>query len=141
MNTNKLKLSFKQSYKSLLVMLPLLLLVLMLISLFITFVPDDFYSSFLNYNPTINSFLSALFGSISTGNPVMSYVIGGEMLHKGVALITVSSFMLTWVTVGFIQFPAESMILGKRFAILRNLFSFVFSLIIAFLVVFTISLF
>jgi hypothetical protein len=35
------------------------------------------------------------------------------------------------VTVGFVQLPAESMILGKRFALLRNLFSFVLAIIVA----------
>lgn len=57
------------------------------------------------------------------------------MLNHGVSLIAVTSFIVAWVTVGFIQFPAEAMLLGKKFAIVRNVVAFVFSIIVALITV------
>ena len=57
------------------------------------------------------------------------------MLQQGVSLAAVTAFLVAWVTVGMIQLPAESMILGKKFAILRNVSAFFLSLIVAFITV------
>ena len=50
-----------------------------------------------------------------------------------------TAFILSWMTVGIISLPAEMEILGKRFAVARNLVSFVFCIIIALLVEFTLT--
>ncbi|GAG00736.1 unnamed protein product, partial [marine sediment metagenome] len=84
--------------------------------------------------------IGAIFGSVSSGNPIISYIIGGELLDQGVSLIAVTAFILAWVTVGIIQLPAESLMLGKRFAITRNILSFITALIISILTVLTLSL-
>lgn len=41
--------------------------------------------------------------------------------------------MITWVTVGLVQLPAEMPALGQRFALLRNAFSFILSIPVAIL--------
>jgi hypothetical protein len=65
----------------------------------------------------------------------VSYIIGGELLKQGISLIAVTAFIVAWVTVGFIQLPAESMILGKKFAFVRNILSFIFAIIVALITV------
>jgi len=62
------------------------------------------------------------------------------MLKQGISLIAVTAFLVSWVTVGFIQIPAESVALGKKFAILRNLSAFVLSMIVAFTAILILSL-
>jgi uncharacterized membrane protein YraQ (UPF0718 family) len=57
------------------------------------------------------------------------------MLQQGVSLIAVTAFLVAWVTVGFIQLPAESYLLGKRFAFLRNLTAFILAIVVAILTV------
>jgi hypothetical protein len=47
----------------------------------------------------------------------------------------VTAFLVAWVTVGIIQLPAEIMMLGKRFAITRNILSFIFSILVAIMTV------
>jgi uncharacterized membrane protein YraQ (UPF0718 family) len=78
-----------------------------------------------------DTLLGAIFGSISAGNAVTSYIIGGELLKEGISLFAVAAFIVAWVTVGVVQFPAEAAILGKRFALLRNLLSFILSIAVA----------
>ena len=70
----------------------------------------------------------------------MSYVLGGELLDQGVSLMAVTALLVSWVTVGSIQLPAEIQTFGVRFSLLRNGISFLFALIIAFLVLITMQL-
>ena len=76
-------------------------------------------------------FIGSFIGSISAGNPITSYIFGGELLSQGISLLAVTAFIVAWVTVGFIQLPAESIILGRKFAILRNLSAFVLAIVVA----------
>lgn len=51
-----------------------------------------------------------------------------------------ATMIVSWVTVGVVQLPAEALLLGGRFAMLRNLLSFLFAIVIAFLIVATLRL-
>jgi uncharacterized membrane protein YraQ (UPF0718 family) len=132
--------SIIKASKSLVKVLPLILGTVLFISLLTTVVPESFYTKFFNKNIIFDSFVGAMIGSISAGTPIISYILGGEMLKQGISLIAVTAFLVTWVTVGFIQIPAESIILGKRFAIWRNLSAFVLSIIVAFATVLILNL-
>jgi hypothetical protein len=81
-----------------------------------------------------------LVGSISGGNPITSYIIGGELRQQGVSMLAITAFIVSWVTVGIIQMPAEALMLGKRFAIVRNAVSFFISIVIAILTVWTLGM-
>ena len=121
-------------------MLPILLGVILLVSLTITLIPQEWYSKFFTGNQLIDPLIGAIFGSLAAGNPLTSYVLSGELLAKGVSLIAVTAFLIAWVTVGLVQLPAESLMLGKKFALTRNLISFILSIIVAILVVLTLNL-
>lgn len=110
---------------------PLILGTILLVSLMVTLIPKSFYLLIFQGDRIIDPILGSLIGSISVGNPLISYLLGGELLNQGVSLIAVTAFIVAWVTVGVVQLPAESMILGRRFAIIRNLLSFIFSIIVA----------
>ncbi|MFW6134226.1 MAG: permease [Elusimicrobiota bacterium] len=120
---------------------PVLASVVLFIGLFNVFVSKRFISSIFTGNNALDSVTGAVIGSISAGNPVTSYIIGGELLDKGISLFAVIAFIIAWVTVGIVQFPAEASILGKKFAFHRNLISFVLSIIIAIAAVYTLMLF
>jgi hypothetical protein len=62
-------------------------------------------------------------------------------LKKGVSLFAVTAFMVAWVTAGLIQYPAEMQALGKRFAMLRNLFSIILAIVVSILTVITVGIF
>jgi len=120
-------------------MLPIIAGVVMLVSLFLALVPSSSYAKVFTGSEWADPLAGALIGSISSGNPVVSYIVGGELLNQGVSLIAVTAFILSWVTVGMIQLPAESLMLGKKFALIRNAVSFIASLIVAYLTVLTLS--
>ena len=108
--------------------------ILILISLFNTLVPVSSYKILFRgtiFDPAIG----ALLGSVVAGNPVTSYLISGDLLKQGIGLLTVTTFLTAWVTVGVVQLPAEIQFLGKKFALIRNLSAFILSLVVAFLTV------
>jgi len=125
--------SFKQ-------FLPILIGMLLLVSLLIKAVPQNFYLKFFTGNLITDSLVGALIGSIATGNPITSYIIGGELLNQSVSLVAVTAFIVTWVTVGTVQMPAEIYMLGKNFTITRNIVSFLLAIIIGILAVITLNL-
>ena len=111
----------------------------MLVALVLVVVPKSLYTKIFTGNPIFDPLIGAIFGSFAIGNPITSYIIGGELLKQGVSMVAIISFILTWVTVGIIQLPAESLMLGKRFALIRNLVSFIMAIIISILMVLTLG--
>ncbi|MGR8933388.1 MAG: hypothetical protein ACU837_03255 [Gammaproteobacteria bacterium] len=72
-------------------------------------------------------------------HPLASYLLGGEMLKGGVGLTAVTALLVTWVTVGVVQLPAEALLLGTRFAVYRNIIGFLAAMAVSFLTVLTLQ--
>ncbi len=123
--------SFYKALKSFGTTLPVIFSVILLIGLFKVYIPSRLISSIFTGELFRDTFFGSMTGSISAGNPITSYIIGGELLKEGVSLFAVTAFITAWVTVGIIQLPAEASILGKRFALMRNVLSFLFSILVA----------
>jgi hypothetical protein len=49
--------------------------------------------------------------------------------------VAVTALIVSWVTVGLVQLPAEAVLLGGRFALLRNALCFISALALALLCV------
>ncbi len=139
---------FKKSFDNFLItwrsfkkFIPMLTGVVFLTGLLNALVPKDFYEKVFSHFALLDSFLGAIFGSIMAGNPITSYVLGGEFLKQGISQVAVLSFIVSWVTVGIVQLPAESAMLGKRFSLTRNIVSFIFAMIVSLLTVLTLKFF
>ena len=116
-------------------MLPVIAGVVFLIGILTTFIPQRILSDFFSGNTLQGIFKSALAGSLFTGNPANSYIIGKELLDQGLGIGVVTALICAWVMVGIVQLPAESAALGKRFAIVRNFLCFILSMVIALIMV------
>ena len=125
--------SVHQASSSLFTLLPVMLGALLLTSLIIPFIPRLFELGLFGRSSIIDVLTGAGVGSIAAGQPVISYLLGGELLSSGVSLVGVTALVVAWVTVGIVHLPVEAVMLGRRFAIYRNLLSFLFALIIAFI--------
>ncbi len=126
-----LAISFYKAFKSFGTSLPILLGVILLLGLLGTNISPQLISSIFKGKLLRDTIIGSILGSISAGNPITSYIIGAELLKEGVNLFAVTAFMIAWVTVGAIQFPAEAAILGKRFAFVRNSISFTLAILIS----------
>jgi len=137
----KIKTAAQKSVRAIFNALPVLLGVVLLIGLISNLIPQSFYVTLFRQNLFLDSVVGSALGSVLVGNPITSYVLGGEMLKQGVSLVAVTAFLVAWVTVGIVQFPAEAILLGRRFAVWRNTLSFFFSIFVALLTVMFLSFF
>ncbi|MCD6118159.1 hypothetical protein J7K93_14235 [bacterium] len=142
MPNKKMKnMDFKQAFissgKNLFYAIPMIAGILFLFGFIQVFLPSDAMAKLFSGNIITDALVSAVTGSIITGNPINSYIIGGELLKQNVSFFAVTIFITAWVTVGVVQLPAEIDFLGKKFAILRNLTSLVLAIAVSALIVIT----
>ena len=135
MQEKNLKKSIYRAAKGLWNAFPMIFGTILLVSLISTIIPKSFYTSVFSKNIFLDSLIGSLIGSISAGTPITSYIFGGELLSQGISLVVVTAFLVAWVTVGIIQIPAESTLLGKRFALIRNITAFILSIVVAIITV------
>ncbi len=102
-----------------------------LIGLLNAFVPKRLLLSLFPGNKGLDTLTGACLGSIFAGNPINSYILGNALLERGVSLFGVTAFIVSWVSVGILQLPVEVSAMGKRFAIARNLLSFMMAICVA----------
>ncbi len=133
---NALRISARQFVR----LLPVLIGVVLLIGLFNSFMSKELLSSVFSGNIAKDTFFGACLGSIFAGNPINSYVIGGGLLKYEISMFAVTALIISWVTVGIVQLPAEITALGKKFALTRNVVSFFLSLVIAVFTVLTVNI-
>jgi hypothetical protein len=120
--------------------LPIVIGMLLLTSLAIKLFPAETVADWFGQLDFSDVIVGTAIGSIAAGHPLASYLLGGELLAGGVSLLAVTALIVSWVTVGFVQLPAEMLLLGKRFAIYRNITCFVLAIAVAFLTVYTLQL-
>lgn len=131
----------RRSLKGIAEMIPMLTGVLLLISMFDVLVPKEWYIHLFSGNYITDPLIGALLGSVLAGNPVTSYILGKGFLIKGISLVAVTAFIAAWTTVGILIYPVESSMLGKKFAIARNVSAFIISIIVAIITVAIIRIF
>ncbi len=131
--------ALKKAATGFLAMAPMLLGVIGLLGIVQTYITPDIMASIFGRGVFTDTVIGTFSGAISSGNPAISYMIGGELLEEGTSLYAVTAFILSWVTLGFVQLPAEAAALGVRFTIYRNLLSLIMTVIIAITAVVTIG--
>ncbi len=136
----KIAASLKRTASSFAKVLPVLIGVMLLISLILVLVPPSLYGRVFTGDEIFDPLIGAVIGSIAAGNPITSYIVGGELIDQGVSLLAVTAFIAAWVTVGLAQLPAEAAILGKRFALIRNVISFLSAALVAIITSITLEL-
>ena len=137
---NKLKQSARKTLHSFINILPIVFGMLLLTSLIVSLFPEQLSIGLFGQNNFLDALLGATLGGVAAGHPLVSYVLGGELLASGVSLFAVTALIVSWVTVGMVQLPAEALMLGKRFAVYRNLMCYLFAIVIALLTVYTLHL-
>jgi len=133
--------SFFVTVKQFFSLLPMMIAVVLLIGLFTAFVSGEALASIFSGNDWLDTLWGACFGSILAGNPISSYIIGGELMEQGISMFAITALIVSWVTVGLVQLPAEITALGRKYALLRNFICFVFAIPVAMLTVFLLNLF
>ena len=120
-------------------MMPMIVAILGLLGLMESFVSKEMLTSLFTGDAVTDTLVGTLTGAVAVGNAMVSYILGGELLHQGISLYAVTAFVLAWVTLGVVQLPAEAEVFGLRFTVYRNLLAFVFTLLVAIVTVWTLQ--
>lgn len=121
-------------------MIPMIIGVIALVAMLQTLISPEKLVSFFTGNSLIDTLIGTACGAIAAGNPIVSYLLGGELLTQGVSLYAVSAFILAWVTLGVIQIPMEISAFGARFTLVRNLLAVFATIGVAILTSWTVEL-
>jgi len=132
--------SLKKTARTFVNLLPIIIGMLLLTALAVTLFPDHIPIGLSGRSDVLDALIGASVGSVAIGHPLASYLLGGEMLKSGMSLVAVTALIVSWITVGIVQLPAEVLMLGVRFAIFRNVICFFSAVAIALLSVYTLRL-
>jgi len=134
-----IKEAFYKALKGFTSMLPILFSIILLLGIFDTYITNEILISLFTSNKFFDTIIGTSMGAVLTGNPMVSYILGGELTTAGVSLFAVTAFILSWVSLGIVQLPAEVEIFGLRFTFLRTLLTFIFIVLISFATVLTLN--
>jgi len=132
--------SSKQAFISLMKVTPMILAVIGLVGLFEAYITPQMLKSLFNGDVIHDEIIAIVSGAISVGQPFLSYIIGGELLKDGISYYAVTAFILSFVTLGVVQIPMQIEIFGKRFTIILNVLSLIFSVIVSVVTVWTLKI-
>jgi len=135
------QLAFKKALNNFLSMTPMLLGVIGFIAILQTYVTPDMLAHLFGYGIITDIFTGTFIGAISSGNPAVSYIISDQLLTQGVSLYAVTAFIISWVTLGIVQLPAEVSVFGLKFTFYKNILTLVATMLVAYLTVLTIGVF
>lgn len=113
-------------------MLGQIVAIIFLIGLVLAFVPTEMIQSILGGDtPLRSTLLGALIGSVTLIPAFVAFPLIGSMLAAGADMVPAVAFLTTLTMVGVVTFPLERREFGKKFALARNLLSFVLAMGIA----------
>ena len=122
----------KSAFKSLIGMMPYVIIIILGIGVMQGFLSKEIISSLLGENSGfLGVILAGFLGAILFIPALVSFPLTASLIESGANIMVAAAFITTLTMVGFITLPLEIKELGKKFALLRNLLSFIIAIIIA----------
>jgi len=137
--TPTLKKAFTKALISFISISPMLIAVMGLVGLMQVYLTPDILSTFFGHGSLADTLVGTLAGAVSMGQGMISYVVAEGLMEQGVSNYALSAFILAWVTLGFVQLPAEASVFGLKFTFYRNVLTLISTIIIAYATVFTVG--
>lgn len=121
---------FRRAFLSL---APSVLAIIWTIGFILTFLPSGLVLNTIGREAGFQGvIMAAVFGSVVLIPAFIAFPLAASFLRQGADVRAIAAFVTTLVMVGVITAPLEAKFFGKRFALWRNSLSFVFALVIAF---------
>lgn len=115
-------------------LLPAIIIIVGIVGLLLGFVPPEVIKSYLGEEAGFTGTAAAgIVGSLVFIPNIVAVPLVGSLLRSGAAAMTAAAFLTTLTLVGTVTAPVEVKELGKKYTLFRNLLSFVFALLIAFI--------
>lgn len=132
---NKTKESLKIALKTFFKTLPIIIIIIIFIGFLLGFLPPDIISKVVGEQAGFLGILvTAILGSVLFVPALISFPLAASLLKGGASIMSVAAFITTLTMVGVVTLPLEIKEMGKKITILRNVFSFVFAIVIALII-------
>ncbi len=137
----KTKKAFLKGIKALEGIMPQLITVLILIGMMLAVFNAESITRFLGAGTgVIGIAIAAGLGAITLIPGFVAFPLAGELLRNGAGVMQIATFVSSLMMVGIITLPMEIAYFGKRTAIARNVFAFLFSIVAAVFVTWAVSI-
>jgi len=131
-NRNKTKKSLKIAFKTFLRMLPLIIIIVIFIGFLLGFLPPEMISRIVGEQAGfLGVLVTSVLGSILFIPALIAFPLAASLIKGGATIMSVAAFITTLTMVGVVTLPLELKEMGKKMTLLRNVFSFIFAIIIA----------
>lgn len=106
--------------------------IIFLIGLILTFLPPEVISQYIGEQSIIvSTVVCALVGTITLIPAFIAFPLVATLVNAGSSITPIVAFLTTLTMVGVVTFPLEKKEFGVKFAVTRNVLSFLFAIIIA----------
>lgn len=106
--------------------------VIFVIGLILAILPPEQIADIISrQNILVATIAAAAFGTVTLVPAFIAFPLIGTLAGAGVGIMPSVAFLTTLTMVGMATFPLEKREFGTKFAVTRNLLSFVFAIIIA----------
>ena len=113
-------------------MLGEIIAIIFMIGLVLTFIPPESIKSVLGSSNTfLSTIIAAVVGSVTLIPAFVAFPLVGSFVDVGASIVPAVAFLTTLTMVGVVTFPLEKKEFGSKFALTRNVLSFVAALAIA----------
>jgi len=127
--------ALKKAWKAFENILPQLLGILFLVGVLLALFNTDVISSLIGTESGWwGILLSAVVGSLTLIPGFVAFPTAAIILENGAGYMQIAAFISTLMMVGIITLPVEMQYFGRRLAIIRNIFAFIFSFFVAFVI-------
>jgi len=131
----KTKMALKKAWKSFENILPEFLGVIMLVGVLLAVLNQQVISQILGSNSGwFGVILAAVVGAITLIPGFVAFPMAAMLLKNGAGYMQIGAFVSTLMMVGVVTMPVEIRYFGKKLTILRNLFAFIFSFLVAYII-------
>jgi uncharacterized membrane protein YraQ (UPF0718 family) len=128
----KTKMALKKAWKSFENILPQILTILAFLGMVLALLSPDVISHLLGQKAGWQGMIIAsIIGSITLMPAFIAFPIAAMLLKNGAGLVQLAVFVSTLTMVGIVTLPLEMKYFGKKISIMRNMFAYLFSFIVA----------
>lgn len=128
----KTKMALKKAWKSFENIMPQFLTILAFLGMVLALLSPDVISHLLGQKAGWQGMIIAsIIGSITLMPAFIAFPIAAMLLKNGAGLAQIAVFVSTLMMVGIVTLPLEMKYFGKKISIMRNIFAYLFSFMVA----------
>jgi len=128
----KTKMALKKAWKSFENIMPQFLTILAFLGMALALLSPDVISHLLGQKAGWQGMIIAsIIGSITLMPALIAFPIAAILLKNGAGFAQLAVFVSTLMMVGIVTLPLEIKCFGKKISIMRNMFAYLFSFIVA----------